>query len=489
MLIRIHNSYCNVIDAPINAQHIIKERLTYEDANIRYQMIVTGRQLKWAAKNNPRKVNAFKWRMSQLQKDLIVCWYKDQKFPTGHLGLVAETLASKGVKFKLEEARIQPNKKMELSWAEDSPELRHYQEKMLKLAESEHRGVFEVCVGAGKTLAMQAIIKSLGVGTLVLCPARDLAGQTFSSFKEVFGKKNVSMVRDLEYKRAPIQIISISALHSIAKKDGLPKLLSGIDCICIDEVHRSGAKTYTDLLQSFSGVYYRFGFTGTYLRTDSKTLDMWGFTSNVLLKYPAKQAVQEGYLTPLKVYTHSISGKKGFDHDKKSRKKSSDYAKEYEANYCNNPALSYKILQIIEGLSEDQQVLILVKQKDASGRKIHEHLRENGIPNQFISGDDDKDVVKKALADFNEKKNRVLIGSSIIGEGIDIRSTDHLIMAQGGKSEVAVTQAVGRAVRLFPGKKKAFVHDFRFTGTKYLKKHLDERLEIYCRNFDADILT
>jgi superfamily II DNA or RNA helicase len=91
------------------------------------------------------------------------------------------------------------------------------------------------------------------------------------------------------------------------------------------------------------------------------------------------------------------------------------------------------------------------------------------------------------LAGFNNKDFRILIGSTIIGEGIDIRSSDHLIMAQGGKSEIAVTQAIGRVVRLFPGKKIGWLHDFSFEGTKYLQGHLVERIKVYENNFGATI--
>ena len=114
---------------------------------------------------------------------------------------------------------------------------------------------------------------------------------------------------------------------------------------------------------------------------------------------------------------------------------------------------------------------------------IHEFLDSIGVENTYISGDSKKDEVIAALSDFNAKKISVLIGSQVIGEGIDIRSADHLIMAQGGKSEIAIVQAAGRLVRLFAGKKFGYLHDFRFLNTKYMEKHLIMRKDIYLRNF------
>jgi len=114
-------------------------------------------------------------------------------------------------------------------------------------------------------------------------------------------------------------------------------------------------------------------------------------------------------------------------------------------------------------------------------------LKLCGIKSVFISGDNTKEDITRGIDSFNNKKINILIGSSVIGEGIDVRSTTHLIMAQGGKSEIVMTQALGRAVRLYEGKTVAVVHDFEFVDTKYMKKHLDQRLDVYRRNFDCEI--
>jgi superfamily II DNA or RNA helicase len=136
---------------------------------------------------------------------------------------------------------------------------------------------------------------------------------------------------------------------------------------------------------------------------------------------------------------------------------------------------------------DNEQILILVKNKDKAGKIFHEFLSAYGIENAYISGDDKKEVINETIQAFNEKRVRILIGSSVIGEGIDVRSTDHLIMCQGGKSEIVIVQAVGRAVRLFPGKIKAQIHDFDFINTKYMRKHLAVREDIYKRNFECEI--
>src|SRR5690606_2033810 len=109
-----------------------------------------------------------------------------------------------------------------------------------------------------------------------------------------------------------------------------------IDAVYVDEVHHAGASTYTSLLKDLQHVYYRYGFSGTFLRNDNKTLEMWSFLSNVLYEYPAWRAIQEGYLTPVEVYMYNMHGRPN-----------KNYQKEYDSHYCNNPQLLEKISDII----------------------------------------------------------------------------------------------------------------------------------------------
>jgi len=77
----------------------------------------------------------------------------------------------------------------------------------------------------------------------------------------------------------------------------------------------------------------------------------------------------------------------------------------------------------------------------------------------------------------------------VLGEGVDLISSDHLILSSGGKSEIAIVQSAGRLVRLCPGKKLGYLHDFNFEGTKFLSKHWSMRRDIYARNLDPEFET
>lgn len=476
----ISNSFTEAKAFSTSDAKIIEETLTYDNLEVIYLMTQIKIQISMAYRfKSFNRVTWLKQRLTELDSQIKICWFKKGSFPTGHLVLVVEALLKAGVDFELTDLRQNLAKNVKYPWVTPSPDLRHYQKAMLEMAKQTHRGVFEACVGSGKTLLAQHLVAEFKVPALILVPAKDLGVQLYESFVEYFGKSKVSLISTDKKaaKMNPIRVCTIQTLTALKKKGLLKDFLKDLGLIYVDEIHHSGATTYLELLPYFDHIYYRFGGSGTFLRNDSKTLDMLGFLSGVLYSYSAAQATREGYLTPLEVTVHDLKGIKG-----------SNYQNEYDRNFCDNEELLLALKNILTfHVEKDAQVLILVGRKDRCGKLIHEFLKTVGIANDYVDGDSDRTDVKKSIKDFNAKKTKVLIGSSILGEGIDIRSTAHLIMCQGGKSEIAVTQAIGRAIRLYPGKKVANVHDFNWLGTKYLQKHLKIRLEIYEKNFGGVI--
>lgn len=438
-------------------------------------------QAKMARKyNNSQKYHAIMAKIKQLEANEFVCLLKGNSFPTGLLNIVQEGLKAINYPFKIIDSRQIPYESLPLRWENRPFEPRYYQQEMIKLGAESGRGVFEAAVGSGKSLVMAYLVMQFKVNTLIIVPSRGLSDQLYNDFCRWFGARNIELLDAKKIRKLkrvkPISIVTVQSLGSLQKSGEFKAFAEQIEAIHCDELHHAGATTYTNLLKDLEHVYYRFGYTGTFLRNDSKTLEMWSFLSNVLYKFPAHQAIQEGFLTPMEVFVHAMNGKQH-----------RDYQKEYENNYCGNPQMLQKIYDISTSVDPDSQILILVSRKDKSGKIIQEYLNTMGLDSSYISGDNSETEITQTIRDFNDKKVKILIGSSVIGEGIDVRSTDHLIMAQGGKSEIVMVQAIGRAIRLFEGKKKAYIHDFQFRNTKFMEKHLDDRLDTYKRNFDCPV--
>jgi superfamily II DNA or RNA helicase len=480
MKLIVQNSFCTVEGAMHpDVEQLLTQVMTYkndieaERGQLFYQMKLAKRH------GNNKQFHAIKGALAKLEANEYVCLFREQRFPTGLLNIALEALSALQTQFQLDDRRESPGETAILRWVNDPWQPRYYQNDMIELGLKAGRGVFEAAVGSGKSLVMAYLIKKISCNSLIVVPSRGLSGQLYRDFSEWFGSQNVELLDAAKIRKTKrpkaISIVTVQSLGSLVKSGEFAAFTKHIDALYVDEVHHAGASTYTSLLADMDHVYYRYGFSGTFLRNDNKTLEMWSFLSNVLYQFPAFRAIQEGFLTPVQVYMHEMRGIPNMK-----------YQTEYDNNYCANPELLEKVTSIVNTY-DDSQMLILVNKKDKCGLVIHEFLKSMGIDNAYISGDNDKDEINNTIKDFNEKKIRVLIGSSVIGEGIDVRSTDHLIMCQGGKSEITMVQAAGRVLRLYEGKTQAFIHDFRFEGSRYMIKHADEREDIYTRNFQCPI--
>ena len=501
----VKNSYCEIqgniesdIESMLSQILTTHNDIEAEVANLFYRMkMLNIYGLKYKKDETPEQ-NATRVRQSmhihqsqlkKLQDNEYVYWYQNRKFPTGHLNIIKDLLESLKVSYKLEDVRkkIQPH--MSFPWKTKPHDPRYYQSEMIKLGLETGRGVFESAVGTGKTLIMEYLIKEIAVTSLIIVPSKGLKTQVSNELEEVFGSNLVQKIEGAQVRKGvklkPIRIVTIQTVAALQKSGDLHLLMDDVEAMFVDEIHHAGSASYTNILPFIDHIYWRFGFTGTFMRNDSKSLDLWGFLSVKLYTYPAWKAIEDGFLTPIDVITYNLHGvKKG------------KYPAEYDANYCASIKMkdgSFKIRPdaeilsgiagIINSVSPADQILILVSRKDKGGAMIHQMIQEMGIGCTYISGDDDSETINNAIQDFNAKKITILIGSSVVGEGIDVRSTDHLILAQGGKSEIVIVQAIGRLVRLFKDKMKGYVHDFNFKNTKYMNRHYDIRRDIIERNF------
>jgi len=478
----ISNSFCTLGGFSVKVMESITKLLTYHNQEVSYE-IRSVRRLMERTKNtsNTRMVYALRKKLKDLEAREVVCLLKDNKFPTGLLSMVLATLEELRCIYEVKDTRVVPDYQNILRWYNKPYQPRYYQEDMIALARDHCRGVFESSCGTGKTLVMTYIIKEKAVNTLILVPSRALLEQTHRFLKSAFGKNNIEIVtgdkvRKQKQLKCPIRITTVQTLVALAKDNCLQEFISDIDMLMVDEAHHMGANGFTILLPYTDHIYYKYAWTGTYCRNDSKTLEMYGFISDILYQYTPKQATEEGFLSPVKFIIQNLQGIPN-----------ENYMQEYKENYCGSPEILSALYSTLQKIPKDEQILILVDRKETSGEVIHKYLAAQGVDATYISGDNDKKEIADSIEAFNDKEIRVLIGSTVIGEGVDINSTQHLFMLQGGKSIIKTVQAVGRCVRLHPDKTISYVYDFNFVDTNYLEKHCSQRVEIYKTQFSGDV--
>ena len=165
------------------------------------------------------------------------------------------------------------------------------------------------------------------------------------------------------------------------------------------------------------------------------------------------------------------------------------YEATYNANIVNNKSRNEKIMKIIDKSikNDDGSILVLF------GRIDHGMMLKEMIENRFgsedveveykgkmyhlhtvelISGETDMEMRGAILEAARQEKVKILLGSTIADEGLDVPALKVLILTASGKSSTRAFQRVGRVLRLYEGRNIAYVYDFMDMNTTFYKHFL-----------------
>ncbi len=97
---------------------------------------------------------------------------------------------------------------------------------------------------------------------------------------------------------------------------------------------------------------------------------------------------------------------------------------------------------------------------------------EAGLRVVYIWGDSSQAKRDKALDMLRNGDIDLLIGSTILDVGVDVPAVGQIILAGGGKAEVALRQRIGRGLReKKSGPNVCFIVDYKDRGNKHLQSH------------------
>jgi superfamily II DNA or RNA helicase len=362
---------------------------------------------------------------------------KKGDFPTGLLKRVMDTLKDP---VSVVDRRIRPDTNPVFQLPSSCPSPHSWQVSALADAYLAHRGTISACTGSGKSLLIALIASRLNVDTLVVVPTLEIKKQLSETLIRVLGRKHKCTVENID---------------STALKSG-----KKYDCLIIDEAHHTAAKTYQDLNKTvWSGIYYRFFMTATPFRNDSEeTLLFEAIAGKVIYKLDYETAIKDGYIVPIKAYYIDLP---------KQPTDAFTWQEVYKDLVVNNEYRNNMISSMLRALSS-KSVLCMVKEV-AHGKNID--------CDYFVHGQDEES--RELIQRFNDKEILGLVGTTgIIGEGVDTRPCEYVIIAGLGKAKSQFMQQVGRAVRKYPDKEYAKIIIFRDPSHKYLLRHFKEQCKI-----------
>ncbi len=383
---------------------------------------------------------------------------KKGQFPTGLLYIVRDWLDSQTLRYVRNDTRVVPTSLPGLFAKPLGPAPYPEQADAASACYAYTRGIVSAPTGVGKSVIAALIIHKLQVKTLVVVPSLELKRQLTDSLQRAFPDTVVG-----ELRRNPH--IAVENVGALSPK----KVLKGYPCVIIDEFHHSGAKSYRKLNEkAWTEVYFKYGMTATPFRSrDEERLLLESVLSEVIYKIDYKTAVSKGYICPLEAYYYELP-KQTLKCDV------NNWASVYGAAVVNNEFRNNVITGLLDALHEAGKPTLCLVKEIAHGVKL---MNACAIDSAFANGQDGE--CRALIAEFNSGARTSLIGTTgVLGEGVDSKPAEYIIIAGLGKSRNAFMQQVGRGFRRHGNKESCKIIIFLDKSHKWTKAHFATQVKI-----------
>jgi superfamily II DNA or RNA helicase len=456
---------------------LLRANLQYVDKKVEFEIQKLKRNVRMYHMPN------FQERLDQLKGQRVKCLlFKDDDGYWTYSGLAQSLVRTLQASYI---SRVTYPDPKPLPWAKKPFEPFPYQTLAHDaLFRARHAGV-EIGTGLGKSLIITYLIKSLGLKTVVMAPSLSIARQLQKGLISAFGRKCVGFYGDGRKDLGKLITVAIGAsLTRIGERDEAWGAFAKTQVFIADESHLCPAQTLNKVCFGLmTNAPYRFFFSATQLRNDGLDLLLDAISGPIVYRMSVKEGIDKGYLAKLKTTLVKVPSRSYFE--------SRDVLEMTRQHLYYNPGVNKAAAQIINRfIDSGRQVLVLVEELEQFTHLLP-FLREATIA--FAHGGDPKGVLPEKyrksdpeglVEQFNAGQLPVLVGTSCISTGTDVKANQMTVYIRGGKSEIEVMQgAVGRSTRLHEpvGKKACDIIDFDVYNIDSLHRHTGERLKYYAQ--------
>jgi len=473
-------------NAPIDA---IRKYLAFKDMGVLYQ-IKQFKANKWLLKKITNEEWSERLHSLEAQVDRSALFEDSNGYYT-YSGLAEDLSQQFGLHLT---NTIKYTKPTPLSWTHTPPDLRYFQEDVVKLFLQHKHAAVNLAVGMGKSYIALHIAQRLGLKTVVMVPFSAIANQLYATFTKHLGKYRVGMFGD--GRKDTSKLITIAVAQSLVRvEEGTPEWddLQGVKVLVSDESHMNPASTLEGVCMGLlRNAEYRFALSGTQLRSDGSEIVLKGLVGPIVYSKNIQDGVREGFLAKPKFIVYRYNSQDPY--------RSADTNKMTQKHLYLNPDINTLVANIVNISSGKmgQSVLVLIDEfgqfnmiypqftsnfKFAHGGATKANKKH--IPPEFW-----KSEPLDLIEEFNQLKFPVMVGTSCCSTGADFKVPKTVIYLRGGKSEIDFTQSLGRGVRKFDNgtyKKDSFTFiDFWCRNVPALDRHAKARIA-YMKAIGGDI--
>lgn len=363
------------------------------------------------------------------------------------------------------ECRKKPMDEMPL-WSIRGVSWRPYQDRVQKSILAYDRGVVNAPPRSGKTLMAARAFDALAHPTIWLVPSLAIGRQTYGVLKHHFGADTVARLdgEATSAERDISKLLVVATIQSALSQP--PEWFKTRKMLVIDEFHHAAAESYHRLNALCGHVYYRLCWTGTHFRTGEDALAMHAVCSTMLESIAFDDLVKERFLAPARVVFAHPQGQRPVFTDNRWMQVYQQGIVEWEPR--NNMAAGIARTLDANGIP----TLVLTR------RRAHAQALSAMIPGSQVVLGGDGALLSRSIADFNAGLVNVLVGTQVIGEGVDVPRAAALVYAAGGNEGVQQMQSYYRPLTAHPGKSVGLIYDFLDQHHQMLAGHAKSRQRI-----------
>lgn len=261
---------------------------------------------------------------------------------------------------------------------------------------------------------------------------------------------------------AQIVIATVQTLNATGRLDAI--VANGpIDYVFTDECHHAVSETYVTVYDALRAVkpFKHLGVTATPIRGDGAGLAE--VYERVAARLTIDALIKKGFLAPprwlaiktgisLKGVAKSGSGEDR-DYSGRALRSVFEVAKTWEL-----------VVDTHKKFAQDRKAIAFTPTVDGAF-ELAEAFNAAGIPAAAVCGDKSRMTAagldrSKVLADYRSGALQVITNVAVLTEGFDAPETGCIHMVRPTQSDGYYLQAIGRGLRIFPGKDDALILDY-----------------------------
>lgn len=420
--------------------------LTFRDRGVEFLIQRHKKNFRWK-ESDPEQWQA---ALDKLKVDLNRCilMERDGRYWT-YSGLAGDIiLAIPSTTF---ESAVDAPEARGIAWAHvPEHEERYYQDEAKAALLTARHAAVQLPTGSGKSRIIAEVCHELGLQATIMAPTTSIARQLYNDFLYAFGKSKVGLYGDGKKEIGKLFTIGIAAsLTRVEEGSEAYEFFSKSAVFFADESHMCPADTLEKVCTGLlAKAAYRFFMSATQTRTDGAELLLKGITGPVVYAKTLQELVDEGFLAKPRWKMVRVPTNHWFT--------SGDPMKMNQQHLLYSPFVLKKASLIINHLArQGQRILVLIDEMEQFAKLLplltvecrfaHGGVTAKNrgkIPEQYWASD--PSALVKA---FDSGEFPVLIGTSCISMGTDVRTCETVVYLQGGISAVQVPQAVGRGTR------------------------------------------